>query len=85
MPLNHRVKAVLWWCYLHTENPATPAQILTNTHTDQEITQLFATAQHRAQNKNNYKAGAQPSTGPTSTTPTHGKKPTKQKPTRFVL
>ncbi|MEW6863880.1 IS1249 family transposase [Trueperella pyogenes] len=49
MPLDHRIKAVLWWCYLHTEFPGSPADILQRTITDDRITELFATAHHRAQ------------------------------------
>lgn len=49
MSLNHQVKTVLWWCYLHTEFPATPAHILKTTLTDQQIIDQFDKASHRAQ------------------------------------
>jgi len=49
MSLNHQVKTVLWWCYLHTEFPATPAHILKTTITDQQIIDQFDKASHRAQ------------------------------------
>lgn len=48
MRLDHQVKTVLWWCYLHTEFPKTPAQILKETITDEQIAQLFEDAAHRA-------------------------------------
>lgn len=49
MSLNHQVKTVLWWCYLHTEFPATPAHILKTMITDQQIIDQFDKASHRAQ------------------------------------
>lgn len=48
MSLDHQVKTVLWWCYQHTETPASPAHILEITITDQQIIDLFETANHRA-------------------------------------
>lgn len=35
-------------CYQHTETPASPAHILETTITDQQIIDLFETANHRA-------------------------------------
>lgn len=32
-----RVKAVFWWCYMHTENPLSAAQILKKMPTDKDI------------------------------------------------
>ena len=52
MPLDHQIKAVLWWCDRHTEHPASPAQLLSTTVTDAQIAELFATANHRAQAQN---------------------------------
>jgi len=46
MPLTHQIKAVLWWCERHTQNPSTPAVLLTNTITDEQITRLFAQAEN---------------------------------------
>lgn len=37
MRLMRRVKAIYWWCYMHTENPLPSAQILKVMPTDQEI------------------------------------------------
>lgn len=48
MSLDRQVKTVLWWCYLHTELPATPARILQTVITDEQIIDLFEQARHRA-------------------------------------
>lgn len=37
MRLMRRVKALYWWCYMHTENPLPAAQILKVMPTDQQI------------------------------------------------
>ena len=37
MRLTRRIKAIFWWCYMHTENPLPPAQILTIMPTDTQI------------------------------------------------
>lgn len=47
MCLDHQIKAVCWWCYLHTENPKSPARLLENAVTDEHIQALFARAAHR--------------------------------------
>ena len=47
MPLDHQIKTVSWWCYLHTEFPASPATIHATTITDEQIIDLFDTATHR--------------------------------------
>ena len=47
LPLMHRVKAVLWWCYMHTENPLSAAEILRVMPTDDEVDGLFASASGR--------------------------------------
>lgn len=52
MPLDHQIKAVLWWLDRHTQFPATPAQLLSTTITDTQIAELFAHAQHRAHAQN---------------------------------
>jgi hypothetical protein len=36
-----RVKAVYWWCYLHTECPLPAAQILKRMPTDSEVDRLY--------------------------------------------
>lgn len=47
MPLLHRVKAVFWWCYMHTESPLPPAEILRVMPTDEDVDGLFAAARER--------------------------------------
>ncbi len=44
LPLLHRVKAIFWWCYMHTENPLPAAEILRSMPTDEEVDGLFAAA-----------------------------------------
>ena len=40
----HRIKAAFWWCYMHTERPLAPAEILRLMPTDDDVEGLFATA-----------------------------------------
>ncbi len=42
--LDRRIKAVFWWCYMHTECPLAPANILREMPTDATITQLYQAA-----------------------------------------
>lgn len=44
LPLLHRVKAIFWWCYMHTESPLPPAEILRVMPTDDDVDGLFAAA-----------------------------------------
>lgn len=44
MPLPHRVKAVFWWCYMHTENPMPAAEVLRVMPTDDDVDGLHTTA-----------------------------------------
>lgn len=37
MRLSRRIKAVFWWCYMHTEHPLSAAQILKTMPTDAQI------------------------------------------------
>ncbi len=37
MPLLHRVKAIFWWCYMHSPAPMSPAQIRKTMPTDESI------------------------------------------------
>ena len=37
MGLMHRIKAVYWWCYMHTECPAAFSEILNTMPTDEDI------------------------------------------------
>jgi hypothetical protein len=41
MDINRRIKAVFWWCYMHTECPLTPAEILKTMPTDADIDRLY--------------------------------------------
>ncbi len=38
-----RVKAVFWWCYLHTEEPLGAREILASMPTDEDIDFLYRT------------------------------------------
>lgn len=42
MPKMHCIKAAFWWCYMHTEAPLSPAEILKVMPTDDDIDGLFA-------------------------------------------
>ena len=44
MTTMHRVKAVFWWCYMHTECPMPAAEILRVMPTDDDVEGLFASA-----------------------------------------
>lgn len=44
LPLLHRIKAIFWWCYMHTESPLPPAEILRVMPTDDDVDGLFAAA-----------------------------------------
>lgn len=44
LPLLHRVKAVMWWCYMRTEDPKSPAEILRCMPSDEDVDGLFAIA-----------------------------------------
>ena len=50
MRLTRRIKAIFWWCYMHTENPLPPAQILKIMPTDTQIEAQWehASRTHRA-------------------------------------
>lgn len=41
MSLNRKIKAILWWCYLHTECPLGPADILKVMPTDDDIDEIY--------------------------------------------
>lgn len=41
MSLTRRIKAVFWWCYLHTECPLKPADILKVMPTDNDIDKIY--------------------------------------------
>ena len=44
LPLLHRVKAIFWWCYMHTESPLSAAEIIRVMPTDDDVDGLFKTA-----------------------------------------
>lgn len=44
MPLLHRIKAMFWWCYLHSPNPKPAAQILATMPTDTDIAAIYHNA-----------------------------------------
>lgn len=41
LSLTRRIKAIFWWCYLHTECPLGPASILKVMPTDDDIDQIY--------------------------------------------
>lgn len=41
MSLNRRIKAIFWWCYLHTECPLGPVDILKVMPTDDDIDEIY--------------------------------------------
>lgn len=43
MSLMRRIKAIYWWCYMHTENPLPPAQILATMPTDTQVEDYLTT------------------------------------------
>lgn len=43
LSLLRRIKAVYWWCYMHTEYPSSYAQILKTMPTDKDIDVLYET------------------------------------------
>lgn len=48
MPLLHRIKAVFWWCHLHTGAPMPASEALRVMPTDAEVDGLFANAQRKS-------------------------------------
>ena len=47
LPLLHRVKAGMWWCYMRTEEPKSPTEILRCVPRDEDVDGLFATASNK--------------------------------------
>jgi hypothetical protein len=41
MSLVRRIKAVFWWCYMHTERPLPPAELLRTMPTDEDIANYY--------------------------------------------
>lgn len=48
LPLMHRIKAIFWWCYMHTKDPLPAAEILRVMPTDDKVDGLFAAASSRS-------------------------------------
>lgn len=49
MPLLHRVKAIFWWCCMHTENAPTAAEAVRMMPTDDDVDGLFEAAAKNGQ------------------------------------
>ncbi|AZN29819.1 IS1249 family transposase [Flaviflexus salsibiostraticola] len=49
MSLDRRIKAIMWWCYMHTEYPASPARILRTMPTDTQIQAYYRAAASRGE------------------------------------
>ena len=43
LSLTRRIKTIFWWCYMHTEHPLPPAQILKTMPTDADIETAYQT------------------------------------------
>jgi hypothetical protein len=41
MNIDRRIKAIFWWCYLHTECPLSPTEMLKTMPTDEYINKLY--------------------------------------------
>jgi hypothetical protein len=41
MNIDRMIKAVFWWCYIHTECPLNPAEMLKTMPTDEYINNLY--------------------------------------------
>lgn len=50
LTLTKRIKAVFWWCYLHTECPLSPSMILEEMPTDESIAELYRAAAESNEN-----------------------------------
>ena len=44
LSITHQIKAVFWWCYMHTECPMKPADLLREMPTDESIAELYRSA-----------------------------------------
>jgi hypothetical protein len=42
MNLLRRIKAVFWWCYMHTERPLAPAELLRTMPKDEDIASHYS-------------------------------------------
>ena len=48
MSIERRIKAVFWWCYMHTKKPLSPKEILKVMPTDTSISNIYNTMNSRA-------------------------------------
>ncbi|BAK43976.1 hypothetical protein EGYY_07800 [Eggerthella sp. YY7918] len=44
LSIDRRIKAIFWWCYMHTERPLPASDILEKMPTDETIASLFRAA-----------------------------------------
>ena len=51
MGINHQIRAIGWWLYLHSENPLPPAQTLKIMPTNKEITKAYELARARTNHR----------------------------------
>jgi hypothetical protein len=49
MSITRRIKAVFWWCYMHTECPMAPSEILKEMPTDETISDYYKLAASKQQ------------------------------------
>ena len=52
MNIERRIKAVFWWCYMHSPKPLSPAEILEVMPTNKSISQLYDTMNSRERLEN---------------------------------
>lgn len=52
LSIERRIKAVFWWCYLHTEKPLSPVEILKVMPTDRSISTLYNSMNYRSRLEN---------------------------------
>ena len=41
LSIDRRIKAVYWWCYMHSPEPLSPSEILKTMPTDKSITDIY--------------------------------------------
>lgn len=49
MSVEKRIKAVFWWCYLHSPRPLSAKEILKVMPTDASISKIYSSMNERAQ------------------------------------
>lgn len=49
MSVEKRIKAVFWWCYLHSPRPLSAKEILKLMPTDPSISKIYSSMNERAQ------------------------------------